>query len=81
MTDLLYGFKISYSEKQRKILRKFLKTLFFVNKVNDRILHNNISSNAQNTIKQKKKDDLLSLILQLGYDQIFKTIGNSIENN
>lgn len=81
MTDLLYGFKISYSEKQRKILRKFFKTLFFVNKVNNRILHNNISSNAQNAIKQKKKDDLLSLILQLGYDQIFKTIGNSIENN
>ena len=81
MTDLLYGFKISYSEKQRKILRKFFKTLFFVNKVNNRILHNNISSNAQNAIKQKQKDDLLSLILQLGYDQIFKTIGNSIENN
>ena len=81
MTDLLYGFKISYSEEQRKILRKFFKTLFFVNKVNNRILHNNISSNAQNTIKQRKKDDLLSLILQLGYDQIFKTIGNSIENN
>ena len=81
MTDLLYGFKISYSEEQRKILRKFFKTLFFVNKVNNRILPNNISSNAQNAIKQKKKDDLLSLILQLGYDQIFKTIGNSIENN
>ena len=81
MTDLLYGFKISYSEEQRKILRKFFKTLFFVNKVNNRILHNNISSNIQNAIKQKKKDDLLSLILQLGYDQIFKTIGNSIENN
>ena len=81
MTDLLYGFKISYSEEQRKILRKFFKTLFFVNKVNNRILHNNLSSNVQNTIKQKKKDDLLSLILQLGYDQRFKTIGNSIENN
>ena len=41
MTDLLYGFNISYNEEQRKKLRKFLKTLFFVNKVNNRILHNN----------------------------------------
>ena len=81
MTDLLYGFKISYSEEQRKILRKFFKTLFFVNKVNNRILHNNISSNAQNAIKQKKKDNLLSLIPPLGYDQIFETLGNFIENN
>ena len=81
MTDLLYGFNISYSKKQRKILRKFFKTLFFVNKVNNRILHNNISSNIQNAIKQKKKDDLLSLIPPLGYDQIFETLGNFIENN
>ena len=81
MTDLLYGFNISYNEEQRKKLRKFFKTLFFVNKVNNRILHNNLSTNVKNAINEKKKDDLLSLIPPLGYDQIFQTLGNFIENN
>lgn len=68
-------------EEQRKKLRKFFKTLFFVNKVNNRILNNYLSTNGKNAINEKKKDDLLSLIPPLGYDQIFETLGNFIENN
>ena len=81
MINLLYGFNNSYREEQRKKLRKFFKTFFFVNKVSNRILNNYLSTNVKNAINEKKKDDLLSLIPLLGYNQIFETLENFIENN
>ena len=64
-------------------MRKFYKVLFFVNKVHNRILHNNLSTLEQNMIKYIKydDDDILLLIPTLGYNQLFQTLGFYIENN
>ena len=72
-----------YSNEQKLKLRKFLKTLFFINKVHNRILHNNLSSAEIEIINKMKyeDDELLPLISIFGYDQLFETLGFYIENN
>ena len=42
---------------KRKI-RKFFKSLFFTNKVNNRIMHNNLSSFLKELINNNKQDNL-----------------------
>ena len=72
-----------YSNVQKLKLKKFLKTLFFINKVHNKILHNNLSSDEIDTLNKMKYEDgeLLPLIPILGYDQLFETLGFYIENN
>ena len=82
--DYLKGKNVEkYSEEEKKKLRKFFKVLFFVNKVHNRIIHNNLSTLEQNIINNLKYDDdyLLPLIPNLGYNQLFQALGYYIENN
>ena len=73
-----------YSKNEKEKLRKFFKSIFFVNKVNNRTMHNNLTTNLQNDInKYKTKEDelLLSLIPPMSFDQLFKSLSFYIENN
>ena len=81
--DYLKGKNVEkYSEEEKKKLRKFFKVLFFVNKVHNRIIHNNLSTLEQNIINNLKYDDdyLLPLIPNLGYNQLFQALGYYIED-
>ena len=40
-----------YTPKQQEILRKFFRVIFFINKANNRILHNNLSSAVKEAIE------------------------------
>ena len=72
----------NYSEEDKKILRKFFKSLFFTNKVNNKILHRNLSTRVQEAINEvANKDDLLPLIPVSCYAQLFDSLSFYIENN
>ena len=78
------GKKTIYSENEKEKLRKFFKSIFFVNKVNNRTMHNNLTSNLQNNINEYKSDendDLLSLIPPMSFDKLFESLTFYIENN
>ena len=76
------GGKTTYSENEKEKFRKFFKSLFFVNNVNNKVMHNNISSKLQKEINEfKNEDDLLSLIPTMSYNQLFDTLGFYVENN
>lgn len=71
-----------YTSEQKKKLRKFYKTIFFINKVSNKILHNNLSLVVKQLIKDKQEEnDLLSLIPPLDYAQIFETLTNYLNFN
>ena len=72
----------NYSKEDKKILRKFFKSLFFTNKANNKILHRNLSTRVQEAINEvANKDDLLPLIPVSCYAQLFDSLGFYIENN
>ena len=76
------GGKTTYSENEKEKFRKFFKSLFFVNNVNNKVMHNNISSKLQKEINEfKNEDDLLSLIPTMSYNQLFDILGFYVENN
>ena len=77
------GGKTTYLESEKEKLRKFFKSLFFVNKVGNKVMHNNISSKLQKEINEMKNedDDLLSIIPTMSYNQLFETLGFYVENN
>lgn len=70
-----------FSQKEKKILSKFFKSLFFVNKVNNKILHRNMDSITQKAINDMKNNDLLSLIPLSNYNQLFDSLAFYVENN
>ena len=73
-----------YSDEDKKNLRKFFKSLFFVNKVKNRMMHNNLTTQLQNEIKENKTNednDLLALLPPSSFDQLFKYLSFYIENN
>ena len=71
-----------YSQEDKKKLIKFFKSLFFINKVHNKILHHNLTTKVQQTINQiKDKNDLLSFIPTSSYEQLFDSLGFYIENN
>ena len=70
-----------YTPEQQKILRKFFRVIFFINKANNRILHNNLSSAVKEAIEKKKENDLLSLLPPNNYAQLFETLKNYLDLN
>ena len=73
-----------YSDEDKKNLRKFFKSLFFLNKVKNRMMHNNLTTQLQNEIKENKTNednDLLALLPPNSFDQLFKYLSFYIENN
>jgi hypothetical protein len=70
-----------YTLKQKKILRKFFRVIFFINKANNRILHNNLSSAVNEAIEKKEKSDFLSLLPPNNYAQLFETLKNYLDLN
>ena len=72
---------IRYTPEQQKILRKFLRVIFFINKANNRILHNNLISAVKEAIEKKKENDLLSLLPPNNYAQLFETLKNYLDLN
>ena len=70
-----------YTPEQQKILRKFFRVIFFINKANNRILHNNLSSAVKKAIEKKKENDLLSLLPPNNYAQLFETLKNYLDLN
>ena len=75
------GGDIRYTPEQQKILRKFFRVIFFINKANNRILHNNLSSAVKEAIEKKKENDLLSLLPPNNYAQLFETLKNYLDLN
>ena len=53
----------------------------FINKANNRILHNNLSSAVKEAIEKKKENDLLSLLPPNNYAQLFETLKNYLDLN
>ena len=67
-----------YTPEQKKILRKFFRVIFFINKANNRILHNNLSSAVKEAIEKKEKSDFLSLLPPNNYAQLFGALGGCL---
>ena len=78
------GNKTNYLDEDKTNLRKFFKSLFFVNKVNNRTMHNNLTTRLQRVINAYKTDEddgLLSLLPPTSFDQLFTSLFFYVENN